>query len=223
MRTIIVWSAIIALHAAAIGATNTGVSASEQPIGSTGPKPTVATYGLCSGPQNADAFPSSPVPVVDGACELSQTFEATSPGPTSGSSCGGFTVAFGPMGDLKSNWKTISLSAKWADAPLTAATCTSAYLAFAGWGYRCDNAACTVGAWERIGVAQGRKGTWNTTSQVCYLALGANTGPKDYKTLNIDVIATQGQGASAVRKRASAKIYAQRGNGRCFSMTTTRP
>ena len=106
---------------------------------------------------------------------------------------------------------------------MTATTCASAHLAFAGWGYRCDNAASSVGAWERIGVAQGRKGTWSTAGQVCLLALGANAVSKDYKTLTIDVIATQGQGASAACKRASAKIYAQRGNGKCFSTTRTRP
>ena len=41
-------------------------------------------------------------------------------------------------------------------------------------------------------------------SQVCYLSVGANTGSKDYLTVNMDVIATQGTGSSAVKKRAAA-------------------
>lgn len=77
-------------------------AASERPLDDVvkqGPLKASSTYGMCSGPQNADAFPSSPVPVEAGQCDNSQTFSATSDGPSTGDGCGGFTVAFGPKGD----------------------------------------------------------------------------------------------------------------------------
>lgn len=49
----------------------------------------------------------------------------------------------------------------------------------------------------------------------------ANTGKKDYQTVSIDIIATQGQGRSAVRKRAKASIYNVHPKGKCPSATYT--
>ena len=210
---------LLVVHLAAFAAPSPlgGLSSSEEPHAPNSPHMPASTYGLCSGPQNAVDFPSSPVPVVPSTCEFSQTFKSTSPNANYGDAiCGGYAVAFGQKGDLKRNWNTISLSAGWGDAPLTAATCATAHVSAAFWGYRCDNAACSAGGWERIGAAQSRHGTWNTASQVCYIGLGSNTGHKDYSTVSVDVIATQGQGRSAVRKRASVAMSMTRPTGACL-------
>ena len=222
MRITLVSWALLAVSLVAVGAPSTAkLSSSEHPVAvGTAPQP-AATYGLCSGPQNADDFPSSPVPSVETQCEYTQQFHSTSPNASYGGSCGGYTVAFGPKGDLKRKRKYLWLRGEWADVPLTQANCTSAHIAAASWGYRCTNAACTTGAWERIGAASSKKGFWNTTSQVCYLSVQANTGNKDYQTVSIDIIGTQGQGQSAVRKRVKASIYNVHPNGKCPSATYT--
>ena len=222
MRITLVSCALLAVPLVAVGAPSTAkLSSSEHPVAvDTAPQP-AATYGLCSGPQNADDFPSSPVPSVETQCEYTQQFHSTSPNASYGGSCGGYTVAFGPKGDLKRKRKYLWLRGEWADVPLTQANCTSAHIAAASWGYRCTNAACTTGAWERIGAASSKKGFWNTTSQVCYLSVQANTGNKDYQTVSIDIIGTQGQGQSAVRKRVKASIYNVHPNGKCPSATYT--
>ncbi len=159
--------------------------------------------------------------MVETTCDHTQEFHATSPTASYGSTCGGFTVAFGPKGDLKRNRRYLWLSANWGDTPLTQANCAGAHLAAAAWGYLCANAACTSGAWERISPARTAHGTWNTVSNVCYLGIGANTGNKNYSTVDIDVIATQGQGRTAVRKRASASIHNMQPNGKCPTATYT--
>lgn len=219
MRMTTVLSATLAVHMVATGAPTTGtLSSSEHPV-PTGTVPHPATYGLCSGPQNADDFPSSPVPVVETTCDYTQEFHATSPTASYGSTCGGFTVAFGPKGDLKRKWRYLWLTGGWGDSPLTQANCATAHIAADAWGYLCTNAACTTGAWERIGTARTTHGTWNTVSQICYIGIGATTGQKDYQTVNIDVIATQGQGRSAVRQRASASIHNMEPTGKCPTAT----
>ena len=212
---------ILSVGAAASAAPDPGVggSSSDPPVGTTAPH--VSTYGLCSGPQNPEAFPSSPVPVVETQCEYTQKFEATAASPTAGGTCGGFTIAFGQQGDLKRKWKNLWLTAKWGDAPPTQAQCANSHLAAAAWGYRCANASCSSGAWERIGAAKKIHGTWNTTSQVCYLSIIASTGDKYYLTANLDVIATQGQGSSAVKKRAAGSIYNHTPNHKCPTATYT--
>ena len=105
-------------------------AASENPqdgVTKQGPMKPTSSYGMCSGPQNADAFAQSPVPVVEGKCDDSQTFSATSLGPSDGNGgCGGFTVAFGPIGNLRPYLDHVILRAEWGDAPLTAANCASA-------------------------------------------------------------------------------------------------
>jgi len=181
----------------------------------------VATYGMCSGPQNADAFASSPVPVEEGKCDNSQKFTATSDGPSTGGSCGGFTVAFGPMGDLKPYLDRVIVRADWGDTPLTAANCASARVAAVGWGARCTNDACTTAEWEKLGGPKQRKGFWNTTSKVCYIELGFTSTGK-FKTLNLDVIATLPENGKTVRKRAKGWIYASHPNGKCFSTTVKK-
>jgi hypothetical protein len=218
---IVFWTAlVVSLAAAAAPQTGSVLSSSEHPV-SAGPAPQIATYGLCSGPQNAEAFPSRPVPDIETQCEFTQQYQATSPNASYGGSCGGYTVAFGPQGDLKRKRKYLWLVAEWGDAPLTQANCASAHLAAAAWGYLCSNAACSSGAWERIGTAKTAHGNWNTVSQVCYLSINANVGPtpKDYSTVNIDVIASQGSGSAAVRKRAKASIYNKQPNGKCPTAT----
>jgi len=117
-----------------------------------GPVPTMATFGLCTGPQNALDFPSSPVPVTEDRCNFRQRFSATSVAPSNApGSCGGYSVAFGAMGDLKRDMKTVRLTAEWGDAPIASANaCASAQLAAVAWGYRCDNDGCTQGGWEKI-------------------------------------------------------------------------
>jgi hypothetical protein len=214
--------ALLAVPLCALGAPSTGkLSSSENPLGAgTAPQP-VATYGLCSGPQNADDFPSSPVPAVETQCEFTQQFHSTSPTASYGGSCGGYTVTFGPKGDLKRKWKYLWLKGEWGDAPLTQANCATAHVAAATWGYLCTNAACTTGAWERIAAASTAHGTWNTASQVCYLSVQGNTGKKDYQTVSIDIIVTQGQGRAAVRKRAKGSIYNVQPNGKCPTATYT--
>ena len=194
------------------------LQASERPqLTTTRPPYSAATYGLCSAPQNADAFPSGPVPVETTRCEFIQRFSATSAAPSSGASCGGYTVAFGPMGDLKRAMKSVTLSAGWGDAPLTAATCPGARLAAVAWGYRCDNEACSAGAWERIGSPRSVPGSWNGNTQSCSMPLSLGGAGHSYSTVNIDVIASLIQNGSPVRKRAKATIEARRGNGQCFS------
>jgi hypothetical protein len=222
MRAAIVFFAVLVASLAVAAAPQTGatLSSSETPV-SAGTKPFVATYGLCSGPQNADAFPSSPVPVVETQCDFTQEFHATAVKVEPDASCGGFTITFGPKGDLKRKWKYLWLTGKWGDTPPTQATCSTSYIAAAAWGYLCANAECTSGAWERIGTAKKVQGTWNSTSQVCYLSVGANTGSKDYSTVTMDVIATQGTGTAKVYKRAAGSIHNQRPNGKCFSTTYT--
>ena len=221
MRIPLVSWALLAVPLVALGAPSTGtLSSSEHPLGTTPAPQPAATYGLCSGPQNADDFPSRPVPNVETQCEFTQQFHSTSPNASYGGSCGGYTVAFGPQGDLKRKRKYLWLKGEWADAPLTnQAACTAAHIAAASWGYLCTNAACTTGAWERIGTAGSKTGYWHANTNTCTVAIQANTGSKDYATVSIDIIGTQGQGASAVKKRVKASIYNKHPNGKCPSAT----
>jgi hypothetical protein len=214
--------AAVAFAAAASAAPSTGVGTEQPHPQPGGAPPQPATFGLCNAPQNADAFPSQPVPVKTRPCEDYQRFEATSPGPSTGSSCGGYTVAFGPMGDLKHYWKRYNLRANWADAPPTAATCGNTYVAATAWGWRCDNADCSAGDWELIHAPYRRQGTWNSVSNVCYTDISwvAPLG-KVYKTLTLDIIGTVGTAANAPRKRVHGIIDASRGNGTCASASAT--
>lgn len=183
--------------------------------------PQAGTYGLCNAPQNADDFASNPVPVEYGKCDNWQKFTATSVKPSTGSyTCGGFTVAFGPKGDLKPYLDRVTLRADWGDTPLTAANCSKARVAAVAWGARCTNDSCTEATWEKIGNGpKQRAGFWNTTSQVCYSELVFNSSGKKFKTLNVDVIAKVLEDGKWVRKRAKGTIYASHPNGKCPSAT----
>lgn len=203
-------------------------AASETPlddVAKQGPVKATSTYGMCSGPQNADAFPSRPVPVEAEKCRNSQTFSATSAGPSTGDGCGGFTVAFGPQGNLRPNLKHVILKGEWGDVPLTAANCASAKIAVVGWGARCTDHAddsCTSTQWEKIGGPTQGKGFWNTTSQVCYVSAQVSSTDKRYKTLTMDIIATVVENGKTVRKRAKGTIRASYPNGQCVS-TPAKP
>jgi len=213
----------IVLPAASLAAAPGAPTETPLPDVGTQPPPPKATYGLCSGPQNADAFPSSPVAVVYGKCDNRQQYTATSPGPSTGGTCGGFTVAFGPMGDLKPYLNhSIILRAEWGDTALTAANCAKAKVAAVGWGARCTNDACTTAEWEKIGGPKQKTGTWNTTSNTCSTLVQFNSSDKKFKTLNIDSIATLPEGGKTVRKRAKGFIYVSHPNGKCFS-TSVKP
>ena len=195
------------------------VAATERPYTATQVEAakTLATFGLCNAPQNADALPTQPVAVEEDTCAYYQRYEATSNQPTYGSSCGGFTLAFGPMGDLKTNWKRHTLKASWGEAPLTQAQCSQSRLAAVAWGARCLNDACSNTQWEKIGAPSSKKGTWSANQNKCVLEHQFIDIDHHYKTLNIDVIATLQEGSQAVRKRARASIRAEKGNGKCFS------
>lgn len=180
----------------------------------------LATFGLCDAPQNADDLPTSPVPELEDACTRYQHFEATSATPSHGGSCGGYTVAFGPMGNLQTDWKRYTLKASYGEA-LTQAQCSKARLAAVAWGVRCLNDDCSSTQWERIGNPLSKKGTWGNNQNRCYLEHQFIDIQHRYTVLNIDVIASLQEGSQSVRKRAKASIRAERGNGKCFS--TTQP
>lgn len=201
------------------------VTASERPY-TAQQAPTMqqtVTYGLCSLPQNADALPTQPVPVQEDSCYDYQAYEANSATPSTGGSCGGFTVAFGAMGDLKTNWKRYRLNATWGDTQLTQAQCTQARLAAVAWGARCENEACSSATWEKIGTPASKAGAWSANQNRCFLELQFSNGTQRYKTLNIDIIASLQTGSQTVRKRAHGAIRAEKGNGKCASTTQQAP
>jgi len=233
-RACCIWFAAtaIGLHAPAFAQPGKWAT-SENPLnGATkqGPMKATSTYGMCSGPQNADASAQSPVPVVEGKCDNSQTFSATSLGPSTGNGCGGFTVAFGPDGTLRPHLDHVILKAEWGDVPLNAANCASAKISTVGWGARCTGranktassltTACESAQWEKIGGPTQGKGVWNTTTQGCDIGVQLNSIDKKYKTLTMDIIATVVENGQTVRKRATGTIWAREPNGQCFSATT---
>lgn len=183
------------------------------------PPDALVNFGLCSGPTNASAFPTSPVPVVNGRCDWYQEFKSVSPDASYGGSCGGYTTAFGPQGDFKRNWTSRRMTATWGDAPLTAATCGAARISAVAWGYRCDSEACSTGAWERLGPPASRKGTWNAKSKVCYIDVSFGAPQKDWQTISIDAIATLTQSGQAVRHKVAATLRGTRSNAQCLAGT----
>ncbi len=211
-------AAAVGLHASATAEpVKKSGSTAERPKTEKAPLPQ-PTYGLCELPQNPESFPSSPVTVEQDQCSWFQHYSANSHTPTTGGSCGGFTVVFGQMGDLKPHLDRVSLKAEWADLALTAANCASARIAAVGWGERCSDQACTSVQWEKIGGPQQGKGHWNTVSQVCYVSVAFASANKRYKTLNLDIIATLIEDDKPVRKRAKGTIHVKRGNGKCPSV-----
>lgn len=146
-------AAMLAHNAAHAGPTTLGtVSATERPYTATqvDTMQKLATFGLCDAAQNADDLPTSPVPELEDRCSRYQQFEAVSATPSHGGSCGGYTVAFGPMGNLQTDWKRYTLRASYGEA-LTQAQCTKARLAAVAWGVRCLNDACTIASLQEGG------------------------------------------------------------------------
>ncbi len=210
----------VALHGLALAKPETGQSISETPLGDV-MKPSTLTmhsYGLCNTPQNADAFPRRPVTLVAGGCEDWQAYTATMPSTSVG--CGGFTVAFGPMGDLKPYLDRVKLTAEWGDTPLTEAQCSKATLAAVAWGARCTDRGCASGEWEKIGSGPKQRsgGSWSSVSKNCHLRLDFVSTGKRYSTLNLDIIATLKEGAQTVRKSAMGTIYVSKFNGKCVTL-----
>jgi hypothetical protein len=173
----------------------------------------------CTGPANAEAFPSSPVPVEETQCFYSQVYEAASL-TASYPSCG-FTVAFGPKGDLKHPAHGYLLQADWPEPVTTPADCTVSHTSGQAWGYRCDNRDCTQGAWERIDSWKTRSGYWNATSKSCYLGLSFSAASADYLTVQVEVSAYRGSGTSKEYRRANGHIYVYRNTGHCQVATKT--
>ena len=178
-----------------------------------------AAPSFCTGPQNAEAFPSKPVPVTETKCHLYQQYEATSPTTSYASSCGGYTVAFGPKGDLKHPADGLNVWVRWGDTAPTAASCKTSHVEGIAWGYQCNDKACASGKWEQIGTAQGDAGNWNTVSKICYNEIVFNAPPdSNYSTISVDARAYQQQGAAKTPKRVKVKIYAYRHTGQCISI-----
>lgn len=210
----------VALHGSALAKPETGQRISETPLGDV-MKPstlTVHSYGLCNGPPNADAFPMTPVPLVAGTCDDWQAYTATMPSTSVG--CGGFTVAFGPKGDLKPYLDRVKLTAEWGDTPLTEAQCAKATLAAVAWGARCIHHGCASGEWEWIGSGPKQRsgGIWNSVLKNCHLRLDFVSTGKSYSTLNLDIIATLKEGTQTVRKSAKGTIYVSKPNGKCVTL-----
>jgi hypothetical protein len=179
-------------------------------------------YGLCNGPQSGtDASPLDPVPVTAGRCEDYQQYTSTGPSATS-FSCGGYTVAFAPAGNLQPKLYRVNLQADWGDTPLTQTQCAKARIAAVAWGARCANERCRPEAtkWEKIGAGpKQRSGKWNSISNVCYIGVNFVSADesKMYRALHVDIIATLEEGGQTVRKLAKGTIYAARPNGKCLS------
>lgn len=189
------------------------------------PKPklpdALVNFGLCSGLTNPAVFPTAPVPVVNGQCSWYQQFKSASPDAHYGGTCGGYTTAFGPQGDLKLDWKSSGLYAHWAGEPLTAANCSAARIAAVAWGYRCSDTTCSSGQWERIGKPTLRKGQWSATNKVCVIQVDFHAGGKVWQTLSIDAIATLMKDGKAVRQPVGATIQVSRPNAQCKEGTDT--
>src|SRR4030095_9050511 len=217
--------AAIAWHLSALAAPKDSPSKSERPSDGSikPPDRTQPTYGMCNGPPNADAHPMSPVPVIAGTCEDYQRY--TSTGSSASFGCGGYTVAFGPKGDLKPYLDRINLIADWGDETLTQSQCSKADLLAVAWGERCTNNVCARGTaanWEKIGSGpKQRSGSWQ--SNKCYIQLNFPSTGKKYVTVMIDIIATLEEDGQPVRKNAKGTIIASQFNGTCVSLPDKPP
>jgi hypothetical protein len=219
-------TAAITPHLPALALPTIGsLSATEHPHVEVVSKPPfkVSTFGLCEAPQNADAFPSNPVPVEAQTCFDVQQFTATSNTPITAGTCSGFSVAFGPMGGLKLNMDTVELLAEWGDEPLNPRNCANARVAAVGWGALCTSKACATAEWEKIGGPTQSKGVWNPTFKRCDLQVGFGVAKKIYKTLNLEIIATQLVNGQPVRKLTKGTIRLSRNNGQCVTLPAQPP
>ena len=220
MRTLLACFVAVALIAPVLGAPDKkGWSSGEQGQGSAADVAKKMTYGMCSVPQNADAYPGSPQKVLVGDCnDFSQQFSATAAQPSSGDPCGGFTVAFGPLGDLKYHLHQVTMTADWGDAPLTETQCPKARVIAIAWGERCLNDACTEHDWHIIGGPKQRKGKWDAVNKVCQIGLKFTYANTRHRTLKMDIAATVLQNGQPVRKREKGTILAEvKSNKACYS------
>ena len=181
------------------------------------PRHTSPTYGLCSGPGNADAFPSRPGGrrrvAVPQHPEIPRDVVPTP--TTAAASCGGYTVAFGRAGRLQAKAQVPLAVGKWGDTPLTQANCTSARVADRGLGLSLlQRRRAAHGAWERIGTRELKaRASGTRPARPAGLSARANATMTDYATVNIDVIATQGPGSSGgaeARRRVDLQRASQR-------------
>lgn len=176
-------------------------------------------YGFCSGPQNAHAYPSTPVKIVLDNCNgMSQSYTSTSVGPSTGHNCGGYAVAFGPLGHLNPQLHQITMSAQWGDARLAdAQACGKARVTALAWGERCLDATCSQTTWDQLdGGPKRRHGKWDAATGQCTVEARFTSQGLKFKTLNLDVIADYPEGNQYVRKKAKATINAVK-QGDCIT------
>jgi hypothetical protein len=180
-------------------------------------------YGFCSGRQNPHAYASKPVKILLENCNsMSQSFTATSPGPSNGhnNTCGGYAVTFGPIGHLNPNLHEITMVAEWGDQPLTTEqACGKARVTALGWAERCVDAACSGTVWDKIdGGPKRRHGKWDAATSKCTVELKFTSQNVNYKTLSIDTITEYLVGNEYVRKKAKGTIIAAK-RGECINAT----
>jgi len=219
MRSLLACFVVVGLYVPVMAAPDkTGWSSGERAQGA-GDVAKKLTYGMCSAPQNADAYPGSPQKILVHDCnDFSQQFVVTAAKPSSGSNCGGFTVAFGPLGDLKPHLHQITMTADWGDEPVPAEKCGSAKVTAIAWGELCLDDACTKTDWYVIGGPKQRKGKWDAANKTCQLDIKFTSTGKRHKTLNLDVVATAVAGNQIVRKREKGTILAEvKSNKACYS------
>lgn len=212
---------LLALQMPALAQSNKGeVSPSDKTLQS-GAKDAVKkmSYGMCSARPEADTYVPSPQKILLGSCySQSQQFTMTSDNANYGRDCGGYTLAFGPLGDLKPHLHQITMTAGWGDAPLTAAQCGNARVTAAAYGERCLTDDCSSTDWHMIGGGpKQRKGKWDQASNSCQLDVKFTSQKTRHKTLTLDVIADVLVNNNYVRKRAKGTILAElKGDAGCF-------
>ena len=220
MRNLLTFFFAVVISATALAAPDkTGWSSGERAQNNASDVAKKLTYGMCSAPQNADAYPGSPQKIVVEDCnDFSQQFVVTAAKPSSNSNCGGFTVAFGPLGDLKPHLHQITMTADWGDDPVPADQCQYARVTAIAWGERCLDDVCMKTDWYVIGGPKQRKGKWDAASRTCKLDIKFTSTGKQHKTLNLDVIATHFNGAHHIRKREKGTIRAEiKSDKACYS------
>ena len=211
----------IALHAPVLSQTNKGgLSSSEILPQSAKDAVKKMSYGMCSARPDADTYVPSPQKILLGACNAqSQQFTMTSDNADYGRDCGGYTLAFGPLGDLKPHLHQITMTADWGDSPLAAAQCANARVTAMAYGERCLTDDCSSTDWHVIGGGpKQRKGKWDQTSNTCKLEVRFTSQKTKHQTLTLDVIADVLVNNKYVRKRAKGTIRAElKGEEPCLS------
>ena len=205
----------------AAGAPNDRQSSSSSSSGRT-VKDAVKTvdYGFCSARPDAQSYAPSPVKVVMGKCnDLSQTFSATSDKPSVGpQGCGGYAIAFGPLGNLSPKLNQITMISEWGDTALTSTQCSKAKVSGQAYGERCLDDTCSKTTWDVIeGKPKQSQGKWDMKTNQCWLSVKFTSKNVPYKTLTLDTITTLFNGAADERKRAKGTIIAELKDDKCYS------